>query len=160
MSRLVLSLVVATAVSGLWSTQAMAQRDAGAKARGDYGRGFWNTTNNSSVSSGAVYYRQPMAASANSQQYRSFSYEPTTIHKGDSVVVDRENVNMMLGSKSLGTLPKDTKFDVIKVTNGWLGAEVEVNGQKMKGWIWNQNVRAGQTLDEVAPAPPAADNKG
>ena len=31
---------------------------------------------------------------------------------------------------------------VVKVVDGWLGAIVEVDGQEMKGWVRNTNVRS------------------
>ncbi len=161
MTRFLLSLLFATAVSAMWSTQAMAQRDAGAKARGEFGRGFWNSQSQTSTTQNFNYYTQPATtAAANTQQYRSFSYEPMAFEKGDSVVVNRDNVKMMLGSKTLGAVPKDTTFKVIQITDGWLGAEIEIDGQKTKGWVWNRNVRMNQAA-EAAPAPaPPAESKG
>jgi len=162
MSRFLFSLFVAAAVTGLCSSEAMAQRDAGSKARGEFGKGFWSSTNRGSSSAvNRGYYSSPQPANSvtNSQDYRSFSYEPVAINRGDSVVVDRDNVNMMLGNQSLGNVPKDTTFKVIQVTNGWLGAEIDMNGRKVKGWVWNKNVRSEAAEEAVpsAPAPPQAD---
>lgn len=135
----------------LFVSDAVAQRDAAAKARGEFGRGFWDSGNQASRSQS--FYYQPARPSVES--YRSFSYEPVGINPGDTVSVSGDDIKMMKGSDIVGAIANGTKFKVTKVINGWLGAVVEVDGQKLNGWIWHKNV----ALDEQASSsePRAAD---
>ncbi|EAQ78597.1 hypothetical protein [Blastopirellula marina] len=43
MKKMFLLALMAALMAGFATTNAMAERDAGAKARGDFGHGFWNT---------------------------------------------------------------------------------------------------------------------
>lgn len=94
-------------------------------------------------------YAMPQPMIASEPAYRSFSFEPIGINPGDTVVVNRDDARLMLGRNVVGTAPKGLEFKVTKVINGWFGAVVDVDGQKLSGWIWNRNVRP------VQEAPPA-----
>jgi hypothetical protein len=66
MSRLfVVPAVIVAAAILLFGAPAYAQRDAGAKARGEFGTGFWNSPRRATT-----FYAGPV------QTYRSYSYEP------------------------------------------------------------------------------------
>ena len=79
------TVVLSVAVLGMVvGGEALAQRDAGAKARREFGKGFWNSPSQSRVSRSAPIrvvspvrpaYQANTAIAAES--YRSFSYEPT-----------------------------------------------------------------------------------
>jgi len=137
-----IGLVVAM-MSGVWAADASAQRDAGAKARGDM-RSFWDPGYRRSGGRTAFY--QP--AQPRTETYRRFSYEPVEINPGDTVVVDGKDANIMNGTDVVGAAPSGLKFKVTKTVDGWLGAIVDVDGQKLKGWIWHKSVE----LEEQASA--------
>lgn len=137
MFRFMLVGLLAIAMSGFWVAEGMAQRDAGAKARGDFGR-FWDQGRASQRE--RSYYVQPMQATE--QAVRSFSYEPARFMEGDEVVVAGQDVRMMVGRDVIGNMPDGLHFRVVKVVDGWLGAIIEVDGQQMKGWVRNTNVRS------------------
>jgi hypothetical protein len=84
------------------------------------------------------------------ESYRRFSYEPAAIAPGDAAVVRGENVKVMKGAEVVGTAPQGLTFKVTKVTDGWLGAVVEVEGRKLSGWIWSGNV----AVEGKSSAPP------
>jgi hypothetical protein len=71
MSRLLLVGLVVAMMSCFLATDSFAQRDAGAKARGD-NEGFWDSRYNRSPA------RTLTVAPRTTQGYRSFSYEPGT----------------------------------------------------------------------------------
>jgi hypothetical protein len=58
----------------------------------------------------------------------------------------------MLGRQVLGTLPKGTQFKVLKITDGWLGAVIDVNGKTLNGWVWHKDVVVPESA--AAPAQP------
>ncbi len=125
---------------------ASAQRDAGAKARGEFGTGFWNsqysrsggaarTTPNRSPQ-GSVYARRQ---TPQEREYRVSSYEPTRSVTGDTVTIVKDSASVMRGSERLGTLDKGHQFKVLKVLDGWLGTVVEDDGQVIRGWVWHED---------------------
>lgn len=148
MSRFLLVGLFVAMVSGLGTSDARAQRDAGSKMRGD--TGTWSNPRTPGRSGGSFYY-QPARPSADS--YRSFSYEPIGVSAGETVVVSGENVKLMRGTTVVGSAPQGLKFTVTKVINGWLGTVVEVNGQELNGWIWHKNVASEA---QAKPAEPQA----
>ncbi len=91
-----------------------------------------------------LFRGQSYIACPTSNSYRRSSYEPISIHPCETVVVNGNNVKLMTGSNVVDMLPDGLKFKVTKVNDGWLGAVVEVNGRKKKGWVWHKNV----TVDE------------
>ena len=125
---------------------ASAQRDAGAKARGEFGTGFWSSqydrsggvsrTSRSRSPQGSVYARRQ---TAQEREYRVSSYEPTRAVTGDTVTIVKDGAPVMRGSERLGTLDKGHQFKVLKVLNGWLGTVVEDGGQSIRGWVWHED---------------------
>lgn len=146
MQRLLCSGLAIVLLVGAFTPAVMAQRDAGAKARGEFGWGFWN---NRPPHQGyyVPYYRvQPMT-----QATRSFSYEPTGVQPGDIVAVNVDHAQMMSGKKQVGTMDRGQEFKVQKVTNGWLLAELQADGKTTRGWVWHESTRA---VPEAPPVPP------
>jgi hypothetical protein len=139
-------VIVTVMALGVSYTDAMAQRDAGAKARGEVGTGFWNPMYRPSRN--RTFFYQPTRPSGES--YRSFSYQPMNISAGDHVVVTGNNAKVMKGRDVVGDVPNGMKFEVTKVIDGWLGAVVDVDGKKLNGWIWNGNVTAEDQLNRPA----------
>lgn len=139
MKRLVIAGLVAVTMTGLWAGAAWAQRDAGAKARGDM-RSFWDPGYRRSANTWSYFRSDSRPVSPATEGYRSFSYEPIGIRAGDRVVVQGNDVRLMRGTNVVGMLPEGTEVLVTKVTNGWLGTVVEVNGQQLNGWVWHDNV--------------------
>jgi len=134
LSLLLMGIILAVLSSG-WTTDGWAQRDVGAKARGEFGTGFWNSK--SRQSTGRASY-QP--AQASTESYRRFSYQPTRIQAGDNVIVKGDGVKLMKGANTVGVIGDGTKFKVTKVIDGWLGSSVEVEGRKLAGWVWHESV--------------------
>jgi len=120
------------------------QPDAGAKIRGDYGPGFRRPSSAARTGSGARM--------AETREYRTYSVEPIGILPGATVVVGKESAPVMLGRQVLGTLPKGTQFKVLKITNGWLGAVIDVDGKTLNGWVWHKDVVVPESA--AAPAQP------
>ncbi|MEQ8789005.1 MAG: hypothetical protein RIC55_22020 [Pirellulaceae bacterium] len=116
------------------SSTAFAQRDAGAKARGEFGRGFWNSSRSTNT------YRYVPSYSA-TQASRVYSYQPIGVNPGDMVKVTANHAKLMDGRRVVTTVDQGQEFEVGKVTNGWLRAEIERDGKKLEGWIWHKNVR-------------------
>lgn len=135
MSRLLLIGLVVITIAGVSGTAALAQPDAGAKSRGDT-RSFGDPSYGRS--GGPSSYRQP--TNPVTSMNRSYSYGPIEISSGDTVAVKGEDIKLMKGANVVGTVPAGLEFPVTKVINGWLGAVVEVEGQKLTGWIWHGNV--------------------
>jgi|FLYL01.1.fsa_nt_gi hypothetical protein len=140
MRRFVVWLGVMVLAIGMAAADGWAQRDAGAKIRGDFGPGF----------------RRPLAgrriavepARVEEREYRSFSVEPIGIQPGDMVAASKDGVPVMLGRETLGTLPKGTQFKVLKVLNGWVGGVIESEGKKLNGWVWYRNLVSAPTAAE------------
>jgi hypothetical protein len=67
---------------------------------------------------------------------RAYSYEPSPVFKaGDTVVVAKATSELKIGDRVITKLPKGTRFTVVAVQGGWIGANVEQNGQKLSGWL-------------------------
>ena len=89
---------------------------------------------------------------------RSFSYEPAALAPGDAVVITAENVGIMSGRTTLGVAAKGDRFIVKQVVGSWLGANLEVDGKQINGWVWSPHVEPDRTSSvETPPAklPPA-----
>jgi len=126
---------------------AYAQRDAGAKARGEFGTGFWGSQYNRSAGASRaqpsrpadrIVYSRPQ--SVQDREYRVSSYEPSPIAAGETVAVANDRARIMRGSDLVGTLEKGHQFKVLRVVNGWLGIVIEDDGQAKRGWVWHQDV--------------------
>lgn len=138
MLRVMLVGLLAVVASGLSSVEAFAQRDAGAKMRGDQ-RAFWDSGSRS-YRGEAFSFRARRPAMESS---RRFSYEPMGIEPGDMVTVSRDDVKVMRGTNLVGVMAKGTQFKVLKVVDGWLGTVTEVSGKTLDGWVWHKDVSAG-----------------
>lgn len=161
MKRLMFVGLGAAVLAGGLSEVSFAQRDAGAKARGEIGTGFWNSGGGRAYSGPSFQYQPGPVQSYRSysytpaESYRSFSYEPVGIAPGDTVVVSADTARVMSGPEQVGTLPEGHTFRVTRVVNGWLGVVTEADGEQVRGWIWNDQVaREGRSAGE-APAPGA-----
>ena len=145
MSRTLSIALVGVLALGVFSADATAQRDAGAKARGEVGTGFWTPANRRPRNSVRAYafrsatVSRQVATTAVVDANRSFSYQPVDFHAGDRVLIDRDDVKLMMGSKVVGRLENGSVFQVTRVINGWLGAVIENEGQKLEGWVWHGN---------------------
>lgn len=140
------SLIVA-AILLTFASPAIAQRDAGSKARGDSTPFFGSPRNQSRSFSPMVVESQ-----------RRFSYEPTPFQVGERVEVSTPEAKVMKGTQTVGTIKQGQIVEVRKIEGPWLGIEVHSNGKKLSGWIWNQYVtpvREPSTVSpELAPAQP------
>ncbi|UUO05631.1 hypothetical protein M4951_19925 [Blastopirellula sp. J2-11] len=86
MKKMFLMALTVAMMAGLSATTAFAQRDAGAKVRGDFGHGFWH--HNSTMMSRATFNYQ---AAPVLESNRSFSYEPTTNAPAPKPTVQTDN---------------------------------------------------------------------
>ncbi len=59
---------------------------------------------------------------------------------GEVRTTPADKAKLMRGTRIVGTLEKGQKIEVIRLINGWLGAEIEVGGQTLNGWIWHKDV--------------------
>lgn len=136
----ILMLGVAVTMWGVASHSAVAQRDAGSKARGEIGTGFWAGSNTSSSAVGA--YRMNVAGTNafTVDTARRFSYEPSSFAAGDEVEVVRDGAKLMRGSELIASLSDGDSFQVTREQDGWLGASFEKDGQKLNGWVWHGDV--------------------
>jgi hypothetical protein len=125
------------------TTTALAQRGADAKAKGQFGTGFWNTQRYG----GRMYY-QPVRPA---ESYQAFSFEPLGINPGDTVMVAKEGVKLMSGRHVVANVGEGREFKVTRIVNGWLGAELQRDGKTFKGWIWHKNVKLAA---DMPPPPP------
>lgn len=146
MQRIKLFAGLACALVVVATSMAFAQRDAGAKARGEFGTGFWSSqyTRSSTTSRAqrsraveSTYARRP---AVQDREYRVSSYEPIPITAGETVAIAKDSARVMHGTNLVGTLGKGREFKVLRVVNGWLGAVVEEDGQVKRGWVWHQDV--------------------
>jgi hypothetical protein len=165
MSKILSIAAAIVAVSAIGASDAFAQRGrdplgigkpyygsgAGGGMRGGMGGGMMGRSYSYAPQPAGSFYSQPTPL-ASEPSYRSFSFEPIGINPGDTVVVSRDDVNLMRGRNVVSEVPKGLEFRVTKVINGWLGAVVEFDGQQQKGWIWNRHVRLAE---EAPPAPPS-----
>ncbi len=137
------------------SSPANAQRDAGAKIRGDYSFGG----SPRSYSQGFVqpqrsFSYEPAEAPA---ARRGYSYVADMFHVGDKATVSAHEAKLMIGTETHGTVDKGTTFEIRKVEGPWLWTEVEIDGKKLSGWVWFGSVTlAGQSSGDTAARPQAA----
>ncbi len=142
MKKHVAWVAIVALLVGWLAIEGWAQRDAGAKIRGDFGPGFGRrtTTERNAVRPSTV----------EREGYRSFSYEPIGVKPGDLVAAAKDGARVMLGRELLGTLPKGTQFKVLKVINGWVGGQIEVDGKQLNGWVWHADL-ANATASRETP---------
>ena len=134
------------------SSPASAQRDAGAKARGEFGTGFWDRQYQPrTYSPGFIESRRSFSYEPQIETRRSYSYEPAAFDVGEDVVSLRPT-RLMKGTRTLATVEGGQEFQVLDVEGPWLGAEIEVDGEKIKGWVWHRHVASAAEAE--APAAP------
>jgi hypothetical protein len=112
-----------SAFGGGWSWD----RDAGAKARGEFGPS--SKTRSSPIS--ACPSPAPLEAQA-------FSREPTRsvqFESGDVVVVTAENATLRVGNRVLTGIAKGQRLAVSAVQMPWIGTSHQANGQEVSGWL-------------------------
>jgi len=134
------------------TSSAYAQRDAGAKARGEFGTGFWNSGNNSSYSAPArnyvpaYEYRQTYSFTpAPIDNRQSFSHSNREFVRGDQVVVQFDQVKIGKGEVTVGYMNRGESFEVKQVIDQWLGVIIEREGKRLSGWVSKENVQFAPT---------------
>lgn len=150
MSRSICVGVMVTGLALAGAADAVAQLDGTAKARRDYGRGLSGGQQAGGQSFARPAYRPTYSPAPAVESYRSFSYEPVAIDAGDKVVVRQDAARLMLGKEQVGALPREHEFTVTEVKNGWLGAAMQKDGERILGWVWHRDVA---TPAGAAPEP-------
>lgn len=126
----VAALAVPTSYAGGWGWN----RDAGSKARGEFGgKSARERGNRSYRYSYRGYDYQPRVDSRQGQANTALSDQ--SFKAGDRVVVATDSAPLMIGTRSLGAVPKGTEFAVLKVQGPWVGASVQIDGQTKSGWV-------------------------
>src|SRR4051794_34074322 len=69
------------------------------------------------------------------------------IKEGDTALVAKDGVKLMVGNTSIADLPKETRLKITKVNGDWIGGTVDIQGVQKTGWV---------KKDEIKIAPPAA----
>ncbi len=94
--------IVTVAILATTATPAYAQRDAGAKARGEVGTGFWNPR-----------YRSSSFVPSRVEACRNYSYEPTATVAGcqhgasQAFPAERAAAQSLIGARSFSYDPSD-----------------------------------------------------
>jgi hypothetical protein len=89
------------------------------------------------------YYAPRVASQPQVVERRAYSFEPAPAFKaGDMVVVNKATSELKIGNRVIANLPKGTRFAVVAVQSGWIGANVEHNGQKVSGWLLGGDLAA------------------
>ena len=139
----VLTLVIsgATATAGSWGWD----RDAGAKARGEFGSFPTRSTQRGYTQWGLVGSSHTILAQSPAVETRqSFSYEPAPrpgVKAGDTIVVTSDAAKLMRGTEAVVSVPKGQKLLITAVQPSWLGVSVIVNGKTYSGWISTTDVQ-------------------
>jgi hypothetical protein len=66
---------------------------------------------------------------------------PTPLATGDRVVVVSEDVRLRLGTKTLRQITHGTPLTVLEIRAGWIGVELDTEGQVVRGWVRSHQVR-------------------
>ena len=137
-----LMIVGMLTISAAWAIAGPIDRDAGAKARGEFGG-----SNSRRISPRYSYRAAP--------ESRRFSYESAAYEIGDSVVVTSPRATLRVGRVDLARLPVGTRLEAIKVEGAWVGAAIEVEGKRITGWVWNPLVTAAPAGDVTMESTPS-----
>jgi len=123
-------------------------RDAGAKARGEFGgEGSQKASDRYSQCCYTTDPREPVVQSRSTASQQS---DPeVSFLVGDRVKIVKDKASLMRGSEVLATLTQGEDIIVVEVQEQWIGTSVKVDGQDKLGWILASKV-VGVT-DEVAP---------
>ena len=155
------SAVVVIGLVFLTGLPAFAQRDAGAKARGDF-ESFWHPRYQNRTYTQNYQPYTPMAQPYTpmlGETRRSFSYEPTPFSIGDRVLVTVDQTRLMRGMQSLGVLQRGQSFVIRKIEGPWLGVTAEVNGSQTGGWVWHQHVASSPAQNGSAVMQPQEERR-
>lgn len=68
------------------------------------------------------------------------AHEGQEIEPGSVVVVLGESVEVKLGNEIIGHLTKGAKVTAVQVRDGWVGVNVETEGETMEGWVPREEV--------------------
>lgn len=146
MKTLQLLFVASTLVAFGYETPiAFAQTDWGAAWKANGMRGTRDSS--TSTSRGRSYARRSYAPAETRQM---FSYEPLDFRVGDKVVVAKDKANLKVERTILATLNKGQVFTVTHIQGPWVATTIEVDGKKLNGWVW---------FDQVKPQAAAPDNR-
>jgi hypothetical protein len=77
-----------------------------------------------------------------SETRQAFSYEPLDFRVGDRVVIAKDNTVLKVEHTVLATLNKGQEFMVTHIQGPWVATSLEVNGNKLVGWVWFESVKA------------------
>lgn len=159
---LLAGLLAALALS---DSPAAAQRDAGAKLRGDTGRYSGRTGGQAprvvTPRPGFGYAAQPGAARpSNSPQpsvaaaqpqasavTEAYSIAPLPFEIGDDVQVTAELAQLMRGRSAIGGIPAGTQLRVLQIRGPWVGVAAVINGREVGGWLWYSQVAPTDSLE-------------
>ncbi|MBI3920050.1 MAG: PQQ-like beta-propeller repeat protein [Armatimonadetes bacterium] len=83
-----------------------------------------------------------------------FAQTTPGFQSGDAVIVGAESAPIQLGNQVIATAKKGQKFTVLDVKEGWVGVEVDVLGEKKRGWINAKHLQPVQTT-KPQPAQPS-----
>lgn len=145
-------LVGTVAVLVLPSSAAEAQRDAGAKLRGETGRysGRPSGATPRTVSPQPSYSARPGFAiqpgttvvqpQPSPEPYEAYSVQPLPFSVGDDVAVVSESARLMRGRRTLGTVPGGQQLRVLRIRGPWIGVVTNVDGREVGGWLWYSQV--------------------
>lgn len=156
-TKFCLSLVVMLGIGLVASSSTFASgwgwdRDAGAKARGEFGTSpksrssrTYSYRSYSYRPGPSVYWQQPYVAAR-----QAFSYEPAApaaFKVGDTIVAPAA-VPLKVGDKVVATVPQGQRITVSNVEGPWVGTSIEQNGQTIGGWVL-----ARELAGDSAPLP-------
>ncbi len=144
-TKFYISLVLMLGIGLLASPSAVASgwawdRDAGAKARGEFGT---TPRSKSSPTHSSRSYGRRLGQEPYSAARQVFSYEPApslVFKPGDVVVVAAEKANLMVGDRVLAAVPRGQHLTVSAVRDFWIGTSIQTNGQEIGGWLRNTEV--------------------
>ena len=136
--------------------QAEAQRDAGAKIRGDFSRYSDRSAGPAqrAVSPQPIYPTQPRAMAVQPQPvtdafpavdpYAAHSLQPLPFGVGDDVKVVSDT-RLMRGRRVLGSVEAGQQLRVLKIRGPWVGVAAEVDGREIGGWLWYSQLATADT---------------
>jgi hypothetical protein len=138
MKTLQLLFVALTLVAfGYETPTASAQTDWGAAWKANGMRGMRDDS--TSTSRSRSYARRSYVPSETRQM---FSYEPLDFRVGDKVVVTKDSANLKVERTILATLSKGQVFTVTHIQGPWVATTLEIDGKKLNGWVWFDQVKA------------------
>lgn len=131
----VLASLTTALVLGLASIAFAAPIRNSIERRQSPGRGFWQ--NDRPVAA----YRMPAAQQPAGETRQSFSLEGVTFQVGDMAQVAAESASLKIKTDVLADVHNGEEFKVLEVQGPWVGAEIQVNGAPVRGWIHHSQLR-------------------